>query len=110
MGTLKGKNALVTGTSQGIGAAISKDLIRAGCNIFMHYFRSSEEPERMKAMAIEGGQNAACLQADLRNEDEVVGCINEAVDLFGTFDVLVNNSGSLVERRSISAMDLAYCA
>lgn len=108
MGTLKGKNALVTGTSQGIGAAISKDLIRAGCNIFMHYFRSSEEPERMKAMAIEGGQNAACLQADLRNEDEVKRCINEAVDLFGTFDVLVNNSGSLVERRSISAMDLAY--
>ena len=108
MGALKGKNALVTGTSQGIGAAIAKNLIEAGCNICMHYFRSSEEPERMKVDAIERGQNAACLQADLTNEDDVKRCINEAVEIFGTFDVLINNSGALVERRSISALDLAY--
>ncbi len=49
MGTLKGKNALVTGTSQGIGAAIARDLIEAGCNICMHYFRSAEEPERIES-------------------------------------------------------------
>jgi 3-oxoacyl-[acyl-carrier protein] reductase len=108
MGILKGKNALVTGTSQGIGAAIAKNLIEAGCNICMHCFRSSEEPERMKVNAIERGQNAACLQADLTNEVDVIRCINEAVKIFGSFDVLINNSGALVERRSISALDLAY--
>jgi 3-oxoacyl-[acyl-carrier protein] reductase len=108
MGTLKGKNALVTGTSQGIGAAIARNLVEAGCNIYMHYFRSADEPERLKAYAIERGQNADCLQADLRHEAEVIRCINAAVELFGTFDILVNNSGSLVERRSIAALDLAY--
>jgi len=108
MGTLKGKNAFVTGTSQGIGAAIARDLIEAGCHICMHYFRSAEEPERMQVNAIERNQNALCLHADLTNEDDVLRCIKEAVNKFGSFDVLINNSGALVERRSLSALDLAY--
>jgi 3-oxoacyl-[acyl-carrier protein] reductase len=108
MGTLKGKNALVTGTSQGIGAAIAKDLIDAGCNICMHYFRSAEEPERLKVNALERGQDAACIQADLTSEEEVIRCIKEAVQQFTTFDVLINNTGALVERRTISAVDLTY--
>ena len=56
MGTLKGKTAFVTGTSQGIGAAIAKNLINAGCNICMHYFSSGEEPEKLKELAEKGGK------------------------------------------------------
>ena len=110
MGTLQGKNAFITGTSQGIGAAIARGLIDAGCHTCMHYFRSPEEPERMQALAVERGQNATCLHADLTKEDDVLRCIKEAVSAFGSFDVLVNNSGALVERRAISALDLAYWA
>ena len=51
MGKLNGKVAFVTGTSQGIGAAIASELIEAGCNICMHYFHSAKEPERLQEIA-----------------------------------------------------------
>lgn len=108
MGTLKGKTAFVTGTSQGIGAAISKELIEKGCNICMHYFHSSEGPESMKKLAQEKGLKALCVQADLTNEQEAIRCIKEAGDYFGKFDILVNNSGALVERRLVSEIDFSY--
>ena len=108
MGILKGKTALVTGTSQGIGAAISKTLIEQGCNVCMHYFCSPKEPELLKKLAEEKGQKALCVQADLTNEEEVIRCIEEAVVYFGTFDILVNNSGAMVERRFLSQLDLDY--
>lgn len=105
MGTLKGKTAFVTGTSQGIGAAISKELIERGCNICMHYFHSSETPELMKELAVKKGLKVLCIQADLTNEQATIRCIKEAVQYFGVFDILVNNSGALVERRSVSEID-----
>jgi len=108
MGILKGKTAFVTGTSQGIGAAISKVLIEKGCNICMHYFRSPEEPEHLKKLAKKKGLKAICLQADLTKNDEVTACIRQAVDYFGSFDILVNNSGSLVERRLLSQVDIDF--
>lgn len=108
MGTLKGKTAFVTGTSQGIGAAIAKNLINAGCNICMHYFNSGEEPEKLKELAQKRGQKAICLQANLTVELEVIQCIKEAVDCFGMFDILVNNSGALIERRSVLQLDMDY--
>jgi 3-oxoacyl-[acyl-carrier protein] reductase len=108
MGILKGKTALVTGTSQGIGAAISKALVDGGCNVCMHYFRSPEEPDKLKKLAEGKGQKALCIQADLTNEKEVIRCIEEAVGYFGPFDILVNNSGALVERRFLSQLDMDY--
>ena len=48
MGSLAGKKVLVTGASQGIGAAIGKALIDTGCSICSHYFQSAEEPLKMK--------------------------------------------------------------
>jgi 3-oxoacyl-[acyl-carrier protein] reductase len=108
MGSLKGKNAFITGTSQGIGAAISKELIERGCNVCMHYFHSSEQPELLRKLAEEKGQKAICLQADLTNKDEVAACISKAINYFDSFDILVNNSGSLVERRSLLQVDTDF--
>jgi 3-oxoacyl-[acyl-carrier protein] reductase len=108
MGTLKGKSAFVTGTSQGIGAAISKELIEKGCNVCMHYFRSSEQPDKLKMAALENGQKAFTIRADLTREEEVIRCVKEAVTIFGSFDILVNNSGGLVERRYLPQVDTGY--
>jgi 3-oxoacyl-[acyl-carrier protein] reductase len=108
MGTLKGKNAFITGTSQGIGLAISKELIDNGCNVCMHFFHSSEQPELLKKLAEEKGQKAICLQADLTKNNEVLACISQAVDYLGTIDILVNNSGSLVERRMLAQVDTDF--
>jgi 3-oxoacyl-[acyl-carrier protein] reductase len=108
MNKLKGKNAFITGTSQGIGAAISKLLIEAGCNVCMHYFSSNEEPMRLKKIAEDKGQKAVCLQADLTNEQEAKKCVSEAVEAMGTFDILVNNSGSLVKRSLVGNIEMDY--
>jgi len=108
MGILKGKNALVTGTSQGIGFAIAKALIQAGCNGCLHYYSSAEGPEQLKKLADDAGQKAVALQADLTVEPDVVAFVQKAVDVFKSFDILVNNSGALVERRSLSQVDAAY--
>jgi 3-oxoacyl-[acyl-carrier protein] reductase len=105
MGTLAGKRALVTGTSQGIGAAISKALIEAGCDICMHYFHSLDEPQRMKEYAISRKQRAICLQADLTNEQDVMRFMHEAGKFLGGIDILVNNSGALVQRRKLTDVD-----
>ncbi len=108
MGKLTGKNALVTGTSQGIGAAIARTLIGEGCNICMHYFRSKDEPEKIKEAALDKGRKAICLGADLTSEQEVSAFISGAVEQMGSFDILVNNSGALIERRTIQEVDLDY--
>lgn len=108
MNTLKGKNALVTGTSQGIGAAISKELIESGCNVCLHYYSSPEKPEELKKLAEANGVKAFCIKADLTVEQEVIACIKEAVNYFGRFDILVNNAGALVERRAVEDIDLSF--
>jgi hypothetical protein len=109
MGNLKGKTAFVTGASQGIGAAVAEALIDAGCHIAMHYFHAAEEPERLKKTALENGQKAICLQADLTGRGSSA-CIREAASKLGTFDILVNNSGALVERRFIEQWILVLAA
>lgn len=108
MGTLKGKTAFVTGTSQGIGAAIAQELIERGCNICMHYFHSAEQPDKLKEMAIQRGQKAFTIRADLTIEEEVIRCVKEAGEVFGSFDILVNNSGGLVQRRYLAQVDSEY--
>jgi len=108
MGTLKNKNAFITGTSQGIGAAIAETLIKAGCNLCMHYFSSDEEPLKLKTISKEYGQKAICVHGDLTKQEDVTNCVKAAVDFMGSFDILVNNSGSLVERRNIEDISPEY--
>ena len=108
MGRLNGKNALITGTSQGIGASISKELIEKGCNVCLHYFSARVYPEQLKKLAETNGCKALCIQADLTDEQQVINFIKQAADYFGSFDILVNNTGALVERRSIYDIDMEY--
>lgn len=108
MGSLIGKNVLVTGTSQGIGAAIARSLIDAGCNICMHFFRSGGVPLDLQQSAHSKGLKAACIQADLTKKSEAVQCVRSAAKFLKSFDVLINNSGSLVERRTLAEIDNEY--
>ena len=101
MGNVKGKNVFITGTSQGIGAAIAETLINAGYNICMHYFSSDTEPKRLQKIAEKNNQKAICVQADLTKEADVKKCVKEGVEFLGSFDILINNSGSLVKRNII---------
>lgn len=108
MSRLLGKNALITGTSQGIGAAIAQALIEAGCHVCMHYFHSDERPKALQRKAEGMGLKACCVQADLTKEEEVIRAVKTTTDFLGSIDILVNNSGSLVERRMLHDVDLSY--
>lgn len=108
MGNLKGKRAFVTGASQGIGAAIAEGLIDAGADVCLHYFNSDATPRELAAKAKAKGQRAEVLQANLMDEAGAGEVVKKAVDFLGGLDVLINNAGSLVARRKLQEVDLAF--
>ena len=108
MGNLKGKRALLTGASQGIGAAIAEGLIEGGADVCLHYFQSDEVPKQLAEKAKARGQRALVIQGDLREEAGAAGVVKQAVDFLGGLDVLVNNTGSLVARRKLEEVDMAF--
>ena len=89
---LKGKTALVTGSTSGIGLAIARSLAEAGANIVMNGLGSPQEVEAAKMAVAAYGTDVSFQPANLRNPDEIramMAKLNEA----GGVDVLVNNAG-----------------
>jgi 3-oxoacyl-[acyl-carrier protein] reductase len=82
--SLEGKTALVTGGSRGIGAAVARELARAGATVVVGYRSGVDEAEAI-ASEIDG----RAVQADVSNVDDAKRLVEEAGDL----DVLVNNAG-----------------
>jgi 2-deoxy-D-gluconate 3-dehydrogenase len=88
---LNGRNALVTGSSRGMGAAIAEALAEAGANVAVH---ASQAPPHDVAARIEAaGVRSAAFIADLRNPDLAAGLIDQTIAAFGSIDILVNNAG-----------------
>ena len=102
MGNLLGKRALVTAGAQGIGLAISRHLLRAGCDVFVHYRSSSVAARELAAEAKQLGRRCATAGADLTTSEESNQLVTEAVGFLGGLDVLINNAGSLVGRRTLA--------
>ena len=90
---LEGKNALVTGGSQGIGAAASLELAREGANICLTY-RKHEAEAKKYAEEIEAmGRKALAVQCDISSFADAERVVNAAVEKFGSLEILVNNAG-----------------
>lgn len=106
MGSLRGKRALVTAGAQGIGLAISRELIKAGCDVCLHYLSSRIDPESLQAGAPEGiPGRITTQQGDLCRRSEAEALVYRAIEDLGGLDILVNNAGSLVERRWVGEID-----
>lgn len=95
----KGKTALVTGASRGIGAATAIALARAGVSrVIIHYGSHREGAEQTLALVVGAGADAEILGGDLSTSDGIRQFIDELGKMAPEIDILVNNAGSLVKR------------
>ena len=86
-------NAVVTGSSRGIGAAIALAMGKAGYNVLVHYHEQKEKAEDIAAQIRAMGARAEVCQADLSDREECGKLFRYAAEQFGTIDVWVNNAG-----------------
>ena len=105
MGSLKNKRALVTAGNQGIGRAITIGLLQAGCDVFVHYYKSKNGKDEIRELAASLGKKVDFAAADLTVEWEAVSCVQQAAEFLGGIDILVNNAGGLVARRYATEID-----
>ncbi len=102
MNKLLGKRALVTAGAQGIGLAISQHLLRAGCDVFVHYRSSAEGAKILAAEAKKLGRRLGSATADLTSTEGCDPLVDEAVKFLGGLDILINNAGSLISRQTLA--------
>jgi 3-oxoacyl-[acyl-carrier protein] reductase len=96
MAQLKGKVAIVTGASKGIGAGIAKALAAAGAGVVVNYASSREGADRVVAeiTALHKGEGKAiALQADVSKASDIKRLFAETMKAYGRLDILVNNAG-----------------
>lgn len=84
---LKGKTALVTGSTRGIGRAIAEGLIKAGCRVFVHG-RSETECKKLADT-----WNCGFVAADFLNSSDITKLIQELTSKLNSLDILINNAG-----------------
>lgn len=90
---LKGKVALVTGASRGIGRAIAERLAKTGAAVAVNYAKNSAEAQKTVADIQAAGGNAFAIQADVGRVPEINRLFDETIRHFGKLDILVNNAG-----------------
>lgn len=103
---LKGKTAVVTGASSGIGKAIAQRLAEEGCHIVINYRSDLDgakatETEAQKLAKAQGHDiKTMIVQADVSQEDNILALMEQVTDAWGGFDILINNAGIQIEKSS----------
>src|SRR2546426_830580 len=90
--SLKGKFALITGSSRGIGRGIALKLAEHGVNIAIHYYKHQEAANDTLAKAREHGANGLVIQGDVTRPEDIRRMFDRVQSEFGALDIFVNNA------------------
>jgi 3-oxoacyl-[acyl-carrier protein] reductase len=93
-GDLSGRQAVVTGSSSGIGRAIALEFARAGADVVVHARQSSDHAERLAAEVRRLGRSATVVLADLRLVESLPAFVDDCWRALRSVDVWVNNAGA----------------
>jgi len=106
---LKGKVALVTGGSRGIGRGICSHLAEHGAAVAINYRESQQQGEELRDQIVAAGGKAIAIQGDVRIPEDTERLVEETVSQLGRLDILVNNAGfnrdTLILRMSLQDWD-----
>lgn len=105
---LTGHVVLITGASTGIGAAAARAFARAGCRLAVHYNASEEAAQAVAADIRALGAEVVLTQGDLREAATVSHVVAETMETYGRIDLLVNNAGSMLGRKTIDEYSDAH--
>lgn len=105
---LQGKSVIVTGGGRDIGRACAIRLAEEGANVAINYFASSDGADSAVKEIEAMGRKAFALQGDLNTQEGVDALVAKTVDAFGSVDVLVNNAGGLIARKTIAEMSVDH--
>lgn len=90
---LKGKSAIVTGSTSGIGLGIATRLATAGANVMVNGLGNLEDNREAIDQVAAAGTEVAFSPANMMRPDEITGLVEDATAKFGSVDILVNNAG-----------------
>jgi 3-oxoacyl-[acyl-carrier protein] reductase len=91
---IRGKAAVVTGASRGVGKATALALAREGCSVLINYSRSRDEAEKAAKEVQSIGVNATLFAGDVSDDDVCRAMMETAARTLGRLDILINNAGT----------------
>ena len=93
MERFKGKTAIITGSTSGIGKGIAHRLASEGANVVINSYRDQDDIDQILSDVTSGGGKAVFVRADLGKVEEIEDLMEQAVAHFGRIDILINNAG-----------------
>jgi 3-oxoacyl-[acyl-carrier protein] reductase len=108
MTLLKGKTALITGASKGIGRSIALKFAEQGANVAFTYLSSVEQGQKLEAELASKGVKAKGYRSDASDFAQADKLINDVVADFGTLDILVNNAGITMDNLLLRITEEAW--
>ena len=103
--SLKGKTAIISGATRGIGRAIAWELAQEGANISFNFLKSKKEAEEIERQIKALKVKVKAFQVDIRDFLSVKSWVDKTKESFGSLDIIVNNAG-IVKDRALALMEL----